>query len=267
MSRPDGVKSPRWDPAVYALYAEERERPALDLIARIPLGAPGRIVDLGCGPGNVTARLARRWPEAAITGIDNAPPMLAEARRCPERQVTWIEADITTWVPDGAPDLIFSNAALQWLPDHAALFSRLFGLLAPGGVFAVQMPANNDAPSHRLMADCVRAGPWAEKLVPLLRQAPVAPPDFYFDLLAPRAARIDIWQTEYLHILTGEDPVVTFLGGTGLKPLLDALAEPGRSAFLALYAERIRAAYPRRPDGRTIFPFRRLFIVAHAGER
>jgi len=269
MSPPPATKAPRWDPALYGRFAAERERPALDLIGRIPLSSPASIVDLGCGPGNVTLRLARRWPDARITGVDNAPQMLAEARRLQapggcHSGLYWVEADIAVWTPDPAPDLVFSNAALQWLGGHATLFPRLFSAVAPGGILAVQMPANQTAPSHRLMADCARAGPWADRLVPLLRPDPVAPAAFYYDLLAPRAAGIDIWETEYLQVLEGEDPVVSFVCGTGLKPLCDALAEPERGAFLALYAERIWAAYPRRADGRTLFPFRRLFIVARA---
>lgn len=260
----DGARSPRWDPALYTRFASERERPALDLIARIPLVAPKAIADLGCGTGNVTARLFERWPKAAVTGIDNAPAMLAEARARPERALTWVEADIAAWVPGQPPDLIFSNAALQWLGDHARLFPGLLGMLAPGGVLAVQMPANQDAPSHRLMAECARAGGWAKRLVPLLREAPVAPPTYYYDLLAPAAAAIDIWETEYLQVLNGDDPVVTFVRGTGLKPLIDALAPPERAEFLALYARRVREAYPRRGDGTTLFPFRRLFMVVRA---
>ncbi|MFO1189840.1 MAG: methyltransferase domain-containing protein [Alphaproteobacteria bacterium] len=274
MSPSPATKAPRWDPVLYGQFAAERERPARDLIGRISLSSPASIVDLGCGPGNVTLGLAQRWPDARITGVDNAPQMLAEARGLRahpdgsplagrfQGSVDWVEADIATWAPDQPPDLVFSNAALQWLGSHATLFPRLFAALAPGGVLAVQMPANHDAPSHRLMADCARQGPWADRLVPLLRPDPVAPAAFYYDLLAPRAAGIDIWETEYLQVLAGEDPVVAFVRGTGLKPLCDALAEPERGAFLAFYAERIRAAYPRRADGCTLFPFRRLFIVA-----
>lgn len=264
MARGEQARSPRWDVALYARFAADRARPAADLIARIPLAAPRWIVDLGCGTGTITARLADRWPDATVTGLDSAPEMLAVARSGRPRGIVWIEADIAAWRPDAAPDLLFSNAALQWLGDHRNLFPRLMGMLAPGGVLAVQMPANHDAPSHRLMAVCAGEGPWAGRLVPLLRSLPVAPPAFYFDLLAPLAAVVDIWQAEYLQVLEGANPVVDFVRGSGLKPLLDALDEPERGVFLALYAARIRHAYPRRTDGRTLFPFRRLFIVARA---
>jgi trans-aconitate 2-methyltransferase len=261
---PDRAKTPRWDPALYGRFADLRERPAADLIVRIPLDAPQRIVDLGCGPGAVTARLAARFANAAIDGVDISRPMLDQARALGLSRVTWIERDIVGWVPDAAPDLIFSNAALQWLGDHAGLFPRLFGFLAPGGVLAVQMPANHRAPSHEVMIECAGMDRFAATLGPILRPEPVKTPAFYHDLLADAAAALDIWETEYLQVLEGEDPVVSFVSGTGLKPLLDALGQGEREAFLALYTERIRAAYPKRRDGKTLFPFRRLFLIARA---
>lgn len=250
-----------WDPGQYLKYGGERTRPAADLLARIPLEAPQAVVDLGCGPGNSTALLSDRWPAAQVTGVDADAAMLERARRAGS-MVRWRQANIATWAPDGPADLIFSNAALQWLDDHAALFPRLMGALTPGGVLAVQMPNNFDAPSHALMRDTARSGPWAATLAPLLREAPVAPPAAYYRWLAPLAAQVEIWETIYLHRLSGADPVLSWVRGSALRPLLAALEDRQAAAFEALYAERLRSAYPQEADGATLFPFRRLFMVA-----
>jgi trans-aconitate 2-methyltransferase len=252
---------PGWDPAKYLEFAGPRLRPAHDLLARVPLAAPRVVYDLGCGAGNVTRLLAERWPTAAVTGVDGSPRMLAAARRAAPA-VTWMQADLGTWQAPRPADLVFSNAALHWLDDHPRLFPRLVAGLAPGGVLAVQMPRNHGAPSHTAMTAAALAGPWRERLRPALRPSPVAAPAAYHDILAPHVSALDIWETEYLHVLDGNNPVVEWTRGSALKPLLDALDEPERSAFLAEYAGRIARAYPRRPDGRTLLPFRRLFIVA-----
>jgi trans-aconitate 2-methyltransferase len=178
--------------------------------------------------------------------------------------ITWQQADLATWRPPRPADLIYSNAALHWIPDHERLIPALLAALAPAGVLAVQMPRNFGAPSHTLISEAAREGPWRARLEPLLRPSPVAEPAFYYDLLAPRAGALDVWETEYLQILEGPDPVKEWTKGTWLRPLLDALEEPERSRFEARYAERVATAYPPQPDGRTLFPFRRLFIVARA---
>jgi trans-aconitate 2-methyltransferase len=250
-----------WDPAKYLEFAGPRLQPALDLLARVPLAAPAAVFDLGCGAGNVTRILGQRWPGAEVAGVDASAAMLkAAAEAAPG--VRWIEADLQTWAPPRPADLIFSNAALHWLDDHARLFPRLLAGLAPGGVLAVQMPRNHAAPSHAEMVRAAEGGPWRERLAPLLRRAPTAAPESYYDWLAPHAARLDIWETEYLHVLEGDRPVVEWTRGSALKPLLDALDAHEREAFLADYAARMAAAYPRRAGGRTLFPFRRLFILA-----
>jgi trans-aconitate 2-methyltransferase len=187
--------------------------------------------------------------------------MLAAARTAAPG-ITWQEADIGSWRAPRPADLLFSNAALHWLDDHAGLFPRLAEDLGAGGVLAVQMPRNHGAPSHTEMVAAAEVGPWRDRLRPALRARPVAEPAVYRDLLRPHVAQLDIWETEYLHELEGDNPVVQWTRGSALKPLLDALDESERSAFLAEYAGRIRLAYPPRPDGRTLLPFRRLFIVA-----
>jgi trans-aconitate 2-methyltransferase len=250
-----------WNPEQYLKFADHRLRPAIDLLNRVDVADPSVVYDLGCGAGNVTRLLRARWPRARIVGVDSSPEMLERARTAlPE--VEWVRRDLTSWTPDQPADVIFSNATLHWLDDHQALFPRLLGLLRPGGTLAVQMPRNHGAPSHTGMVSTVRSGPWAARLEKTLRESPVRPPAFYWDVLCGRGAALDVWETEYLHVLQGEAPVVQWTMGTALKPLLDALDEPDRVAFLAEYARRMAEAYPRRSDGATLFPFRRLFLIA-----
>jgi trans-aconitate 2-methyltransferase len=251
----------RWNPATYLKFAGERLRPALDLVARIDMDAPGAIIDLGCGAGNVTRLLAERWPGSVVMGVDSSAEMLAEARSR-QPNLGWIEADLATWSPERPVDVLFSNAALHWLDDHRALFPRLVQGLRPGGVLAVQMPRNHDQPSHQAMVAAAEAGPWYDRLRPHLRTRPVASPDAYADILSPVSSFIDIWETVYWHVLEGDNPVVEWTKGTALRPLLGALDGEERTAFLGDYASRVERAYPRRDDGTTLFPFRRLFIVA-----
>lgn len=251
----------RWDPEQYLAFDDLRLRPALDLLARIPGEVAGPLVDLGCGPGNVTSFLAQRWPSAELIGIDSSPEMLDRARAgLPEAR--FVEASIAEWSPETPPEVIYSNAALHWLDDHARLFPRLFGHLAPGGHLAVQMPRNHTEASHQAMIETVEGGPWARRLRPVIREAPVAAPEAYHRLLAGDASRLDIWEAIYLQVLEGENPVKEWTKGTALRPFLAALGEGEREAFEADYARRILTAYPPEADGRTLFPFRRLFIVA-----
>jgi trans-aconitate 2-methyltransferase len=250
-----------WDPAQYLAFAGERLRPALELLARVPLEAPRTVADLGCGAGNVTRYLRQRWPGAAITGVDNSPEMLAQAAQAlPD--VMWVRADLGRWQPAAPVQVLYSNAALHWLKEHAALLPRLLRLVAAGGFLAAQMPRNFAAPSHLLMHEAAQAGPWHERLGPLLSSPPVMDPAWYYDLLAPHCKTLDLWETEYHQVLTGENPVADFTKGTALKALLDALPEPERAGFEAEYRRRVLAAYPKRKGGETVFPFRRLFIVA-----
>lgn len=252
-----------WDPAQYLKFAGPRLRPALDLLQRIDLDAPGAIYDLGAGAGNVTRLIAARWPSAQIIGVDSSAEMLAKAA-AELPQIEWQQADLDSWRPARAPDLIYSNAALHWLDDHDKLFTGLFQSLAPGGVLAVQIPRNFAARSHTSITDTALDGPWRQTLEPLLRPSPTAEPEFYYDLLSPLASQLDMWETEYLQVLDGDNPVKEWTKGTWLGPLLAALAEPQRSEFEAAYAARVAAAYPKRSDGKTLFPFRRLFMIATA---
>jgi trans-aconitate 2-methyltransferase len=249
-----------WDPKQYLKFSQPRLRPAMDLLARIPSAEPGCVYDLGCGTGNVTAALVDRWPGANVIGVDDSAAMLAQAAKTLP-QVQWVRHSLADWQADAPADVIYSNAALHWLPNHQQLFPALVEALSPGGVLAVQMPRNFAAASHTLIDATARAGPWRSKLEPLLAAAPVGEPRFYYSLLAPQASRLDIWESEYLQVLSGHDPVKEWTKGSWLMPFLDRLDPAERVAFEADYAQRLRAAYPRLADGTTLFPFRRLFIV------
>jgi trans-aconitate 2-methyltransferase len=255
-----------WQPAQYQRFADARLRPALELMERIALEAPAAIYDLGCGDGRTTDLLARRWPKAKVVGVDSSPRMLASARQAFPRHA-FLEADLAHWSPGDPADLLFSNAALHWLDDHPGLFRRLIGLVRPGGWIAVQMPRNHDQPSHTAILEAAEAGPWREKLRPLLRPSPVFEPARYHSILAPQARHLDIWETVYFQLLEGENPVAEWVKGSALGPLLAALKADERTAFEAAYRALVAKAYPKAADGSTPFPFRRLFILAERCDR
>lgn len=253
-----------WDPATYLRFSDERLRPGFDLLARVGDLPAGPMAELGCGTGVHARAIAERWPDRVLTAIDSSPEMLKQASATPSA-IGWVEADLRRWTPPEKLALIFSNAVLQWVDDHETLLPRLMSMLVPGGALAVQMPRNFDAPSHVLMREAAGAGPWVATLKPHLRPDPVAGPEITYDRLAPLAHEgLDIWETEYLHVLSGEDAVLNWMRGTALRPLLAALEGTERDAFERACAERLRRAYPRRVDGHTLLPFRRIFIVARA---
>jgi len=255
-----------WDPAQYLRFAGERSRPFGELMARVGAEDPKRVADLGCGPGELTALLAARWPGAEVTGVDSSPEMIEAARACPDPAAARIQftlGDLRDWQPAGPHDVIVSNAVLQWLPDHLAVLARWPALLAPGGWLAVQVPGNFDQPSHQILRDLAASPRWRPLLrgVPLNRQS--AEPAQYLDLLARAGCEVDAWETTYQHVLPGDDPVLEWYKGSGLRPVLAALDPPAAAEFVAEYGAAARAAYPRRPYG-TVLPFRRVFVVARA---
>lgn len=252
---------PSWDPALYERYKRYRDRPALDLMLQMPRGGDLKeIWDLGCGTGEHAALLARRHPEAKVHGLDSSPQMIAECRKRSEA-VDWVLGDLNSF--DAPADLIFTNAALQWAPDHGTLFPRLLNLLTPGGVFACQMPLAYESVHHGILRRTAATGPWAELLknADAIRQMPTAAD--YHGWLAPLADSVDIWSTKYLHVLEGDDAVVDWMSGTALRPYFDVLGEtPLKAAFLDAFRAEIAKQFPMQPDGTTLFPFERLFIVA-----
>ena len=251
-----------WNPALYTRYEDERTRPAAELLARVPLTQATRVVDLGCGPGNSTELLARRFPQADVLGIDNSEAMLVSARkRLPQARFEF--GDIGQWTPDVAPDLIYANAALQWVPDHETLIPRLFAALAPGGVLAIQMPDNRAEPTHRLMREVASEAPWQEPIGDADRlRTELLKLDGYYDLLARDAAHVDVWHTIYQHPMASAAAIVEWVSSTGLKPFVDALDAELKASYLAAYERRIAQAYPPRADGKLLLAFPRLFIVA-----
>jgi len=251
-----------WDAGQYLKFEDERTRPALDLLRRVPLEAPTSCVDIGCGPGNSTELIVERFPTARIVGLDSSPDMLAKARmRLPA--LHFEEADIATWETTERFDLIFANAVLQWLPGRPALLKRLVSFLRDGGCLAVQMPNNLTEPSHRLMAQVAQDGPWAQKLssAATARETIGSFEDYYAWLLQAGCS-VDIWQTTYVHPLDGASAIVEWLKGTGLRPYIDPLSPEERSDFLRRYEAVISEAYPVQEDGKVLLRFPRLFFVA-----
>jgi len=254
---------PVWDADQYLKFANERTQPSLDLIHRIGVSGPKRIIDLGCGPGNSTAALRRRWPEADVAGLDSSPEMIEKAT-AEAPQTEWILADVAAWEAEAPYDLVFSNALLQWVPDHETVFPHLLRQVAPGGAFAAQMPYHYESPQQLHMLEVSKDPAWAERTAAAREALIRLPPGFYYDLLAPIASRLDLWITEYQHVLDGPESIVEWFRGTGMRPYLEALAdEEERARFEAMLLERYREAYPRRKDGKVLFPFRRLFIIAY----
>jgi len=248
-----------WDPGQYLRFDDLRTRPALDLIARIPAIEPSAVWDLGCGTGAITHSLLLRWPQAAVHGLDSSPQMLDRARE--NGDIEWLCGEIETWSPDQPVDVLFSNAALHWVDDHESLFPRLFEFVASGGVFAVQMPRNHHEPSHQVLYDLARTHRWADRLGDLVIEDPVFTPSMYHEILGSEAQSLDVWETIYQQSLQEPDAVAHWAKGSVMRPYLEALGSDA-DVFFDEYADALRPLYPQRGDGTTLFPFRRLFIVA-----
>jgi trans-aconitate 2-methyltransferase len=262
------TKPHHWDPTQYQKYDDERSRPFVELLARVGvarLGAadPSYVVDLGCGPGSLTRLLAERWTRAQILGVDSSPEMVANAQQhAILNQLAFVEGDIEAWQPAQPVDVLVANAALHWVPGHLDLFPRFAAALTAGGVFAFQVPDNFTEPSHTLLLDLRTSPRWREQLGEGAdRSAGVERPERYLEALVDAGLEADVWQTEYLHVLQGEDPVLEWVKGTALRPVLSLLEGADRAEFLADYSAALREAYPPRSFG-TVFPFRRTFAVA-----
>ena len=253
----------QWDPSLYLRFADERTQPAIDLAARVALEAPRRIIDIGCGPGNSTSVLRRRWPSAQVTGLDSSAEMIERARRdAPDQE--WICADAAAFQGEPAYDLVYSNATLQWIPNHRELLLRLWDAVGDGGALAVQVPANQESPLHRALQAVAASEPFRKQLEAPTRLFTYHPAGFYYDLLAPAARRYETWTTEYLHVMQTHQDLMTWYRGTGMRPFLQALADDEqRKAFEASVLREARTGYPLQNDGKLLFPFRRLFFVAY----
>lgn len=250
-----------WDPAAYLTYGDLRGRPFHELLARVPAERPRRVVDAGCGPGNLTVTLARRWPSARIDALDSSPEMVEAARA---EGIEAEVADLRDWVPKPDTDVLISNATLQWIPGHADLLLRWVGELPSGAWLAMQVPGNFDAPSHVLIRRLVASEQWRARLatVSLRGAEAVDDPQGYADLLADAGCTVDAWATTYLQRLEGDDAVLEWVAGTALRPIRAALDDEDWEEFRGQLAELLAEAYPQRADGTTWFPFRRVFAVA-----
>jgi trans-aconitate 2-methyltransferase len=252
-----------WNPTTYLQFADERSRPFFDLVSRIDAADPRSVVDLGCGPGQLTATLAQRWPQADVQGLDSSPQMIERAAEHASDHLRFSVVDARAWRAERPVDVLVSNAALQWIPDHRDLLPSWVDELAPGGWFAFQVPGNFNEPSHRLLHELARDPRFASFTGQVERPASVDPEVYLADLSA-LGCTVDAWETTYLHVLTGPDPVYRWISGTGARPVLHALPEDLRSVFVAEYQEQLRAAYPAQAFG-TVLPFRRIFVVAQRG--
>jgi trans-aconitate 2-methyltransferase len=252
-----------WDANLYMQFADERTRPSVDLVSRVDVVDPKTIIDLGCGPGNSTQVLRRRWPEARVSGLDSSPAMIAAAKESyPDED--WVVADAGTWRPQEPFDVVFSNAALQWIPRHDLLVRHLFAQVAHDGALAFQIPSRAYSPLRGFIHEIAGDAQWSARMQKAMAALTMEDPSFYYDALAERARSLDIWQTEYNHIVDAPSSIVDWISSTGLRPFLDALdSDAEREGFVAMLTERVREAYPRRRDGRVLFPFKRLFVVAY----
>jgi trans-aconitate 2-methyltransferase len=266
-----GVTSPSWDPGLYLTFAAERARPFDDLVARIAVDNPSTVVDLGCGPGTATVTLLDRWAAARVHGVDSSPAMIDKAGALAGDRLTFALGSIEDWVPDGPVDVIVSNAALQWVPSHLALLPRWVDALTPGGALAFQVPSNFGGPAAAVFREVATDARFAAKLAavaesggPSARGGVARPAAEYVDVLGRLGCRVDAWETTYQHVLPGEDPVLAWFSGTGLRPYLDALGgdDALRAEFRSAVAAGLRVAYPPAPYG-TVLPFTRIFVVAY----
>jgi trans-aconitate 2-methyltransferase len=249
-----------WDPDRYLTYADERGRPFVELLGRVAASAPAEVVDLGCGPGNLTGLLAERWPDAHVVGLDSSPEMIDTARALGQ-PVDYAVADLRDWRPDRPVDVLVSNATLQWVPGHLDLVPALVETVTPGGWFAFQVPGNFDEPSHTLRAALAAEEPYASYTAGVATPSS-HDPAVYYDALASTGCAVDVWETTYTHVLGGPDPVFTWVSGTSLRPTLQALPDGLREEFAAELRRRFAAAYPVRADGTVLLAFRRVFVVA-----
>lgn len=251
---------PSWDPAQYLQFDEQRSRPFFELLARVSAFDPETVVDLGCGPGQLTATLTERWPESDVLGVDSSAEMIQSAREHEKPGLRFAIGDLQDFAAMQPIDVLICNAALQWVDDHRRLLPRFVESLAPGGWLAVQVPGNQEEPSHALLRQLASAPRFSDAIGNIQRREMPSPQGYLADLTALDCS-VDAWETTYLHVLTGDDPVYEWISGTGARPYLQALSGDLRTEFISKYKYLLRQAYPRQPSG-TVLPFRRIFVVA-----
>ncbi len=252
-----------WDPGQYLKFGEYRDRPFFDLTARIGAREPQGVVDLGCGPGRLTARLASRWPGAHVQGVDSSPEMLAHAApyAAESARLTFRLAEIAAWSPPAGTDVVVSNAALHWVPGHRTLLRSWLAELRPGAWFALQVPGNFRAPSHTALRELAESPRWSGLLGGLLPpEDAVGDPDDYLEIMLDAGFDAEAWETTYQQLLPGPAPVLEWVKGAALRPVLAALDPAAAAGFVADYSARLNAAYPPGRHG-TVFAFRRIFAV------
>lgn len=253
---------PDWDPNLYLKFSDQRARPASDLIAQIKLDDLRRIIDLGCGTGNSTEQLHARWPSTELTGLDSSENMILQARQN-HPDWKWIQSTIENWNPAGTYNLVFSNAALHWVPNHGEIFARLLNAVTPGGVLAVQMPNNFQAPAHLAMKKAATDPRWASALRRAAENIFIQPAAFYYNALRKEANILNIWETEYLQIMDGPRAVLDWMRSTAMRPYLSRLANDAqRSEFEQLCLAEYEELFPADDQGKSLFPYKRMFIVA-----
>lgn len=252
-----------WEPNKYLRFGDERTRPAIELASRIGLDHPKTVIDLGCGPGNSTQVLRQRWPSARVCGLDSSPEMIAAARRSyPDQE--WLIERIENWYASEPPDIVFSNAALHWVKRHVALMERLFGQVAPGGALAFQIPSGAFSPVRASIHEIATDDAWAARMGEARAALTMEAPHVYYDALANQARMVDVWETEYHHVMESASAIVEWISSTGLRPFLDALeSDDDRQRFITRLTDRVTGAYALRRDGRVLFPFRRTFVIAY----
>lgn len=256
-----------WNASHYLKYGDQRTRAAIDLSVRIQLESPQTVVDLGCGPGNSTQILHRRWPGADVLGIDNSATMIAAARQSYPSQ-NWQQADIVSWNPDQPYDLVFSNAALQWIPNHEHLIPRVFSIVGPGGALAFQVPSRTFARVRELVHEVSHNPKWDDRMQAARSSLTMERPSFYYDRLAGPGVTLDIWETDYLHVMESPQAIIDWMSSTGLRPFFAALdGEQERGEFLAELNRLVTESYETRPDGKVLFPFCRTFVIAYQKNR
>ena len=260
--------SPVWNPQQYGRYADERGRPFADLISRVRADSPATVVDLGCGPANLTVTLLDRWPTATVHGVDSSAEMIASANELAGVRLSFEQSDLRDWInaaPEQSVDVIVTNATLQWLPDQIELLPLLVDRLRPGGWLAIQIPGNQDAPSHAILRELAERAPYAEHAAGSTLRPDLPDPADYLEVLSAAGCEVDTWETTYSHVLQGANAVLEWVKGTGARPVLQALPDDLRAEFEREYGARLAEAYPQRSYG-TVLRFRRVFAVAHKEE-